>query len=360
MQCERKIEEEVLPVLPNIISNDLLRAIKGFVHNKYLLDKLVREEGGFCFAGELSGDGMGPQEATSFYRAIFPFVPVWRENGERFSALVPTCQTLGCSWRWRNRNLTPEARKKCLSLFTDPERGSFTGNSVERADFMWVEKLGLVLPNEGKNRVDFLREEQIEMIPARVSAYDYPDASRIVLYRVKLHEKYEYWAVLDGRWVERLNHPFWATPVLYAYGVPKDQQWPLTFPPQWEVLEGFNSPSGNPDFLNEDIVDLQRITLVNADRQEVLPCSQMDLRVTQLRSKSIVWWWIGSFFASLICISLMPHTWFVNLGIFAGFILGTTLGMGLFYFLPLLRTTRAILKQEWLGTRISHRQESRH
>lgn len=347
MGNEMAIKTDQLPMLQDTVSERLHHAIKMFVHNKYLLDKAVMKDGGHCLGGELYGGRLGPQEGPSFYRLVFPFAPKWGSGGERFSALVPTCQTLGCNWKQRNQRPEPEKCKEYVTFFTDPARGSITGYSPEQADYMWIRPLGLVLPNEGKNRVDFLREEQVELIPARVSEHDYPAASRIVLYRVKVHGKHECWAVLDGRWIERVNHPSWATPVLNAYGVSIDQQWPSEFPVEQDIVEGFNRPSGNPDFLNKDIVDLDRIALNRVRQQEVMLCSHLDLRAIQLRSKSFVWYWMGSFFVSLVGMSFLPHTLFIDLGILAGLVFGTAFGAGLLYRLPLFRATRATLAQEW-------------
>ncbi len=346
MGNETTFETEALEILQNTASAELLNAVNGFVHNKYLLDKAVQEDDGYCFADELGGKGDGPQGGTSFYRLVFPFAPV-SSDGNRFSALVPTSQTLGCSWKWRRCDLTPEKRESYLTFFTDPARASLTGYAEERADFMWIRPLALVLPCEGKNRVDFLREENIGLIPARVSEYDYPAPSRMTLYQVKVYGRQECWAVLDGRWVERVNHPSWASPVLNAYGVPINEKWPPEFPEVNEVIEGFNHPSGNPDFWNKEIVDLERITSKRIRQQEVLTCSLFELRTIRLRSKSLVWCWIVTLFASLILLACLPHTWLVRGASLLGFMFGTAFGVGLLYFCQPFQTTRATLEEDW-------------
>lgn len=335
-----------MQILPCTISDELLRTIKSFVYNKYLLDKAVSEDGGVCFIGALHDGSMGPLDGPSFYRAVFPFVPTWERASDRFSAFIPINQSLGCSWKWRNRNLTPELREKYLSFFTDPERANLTGHSYDKADFMWIRPLGLVLPHEGKNRVDFLREQLIEMIPARVSQYDYPPASRIILYRVNVQSKCEYWAVLDDRWVERVNHPSWANPVLAAYGVLIKHQWPPKLPTVQDVSEGFNHPSGNPDFLNNDIVDLEQISLHKVRKHEVLHCSLSDFRALRLRNKSLVWYCMGAVLVSLIIICLIPYSWLIGLGVFVGVLLGFVFGVCVMFFYSLFQTARMILEQD--------------
>nr|WP_295784082.1 hypothetical protein [Rhodoferax sp.] len=336
---------EALQHLPSAVSDRLRSAAKQFVKSKYLLDKAIAIEGGKCLAGELSGSQGSPDVGTSFFLSVFPFAYGWKFKGAKFSTLVQTELTLGCSWKWRGRELTPEERKARLEFFTtlEPQVRIRAG---QEATYFWIRSLGLLLPNEGKNRVDFLREEGIESIPALVAEVEYPDPDRIVLYQVKAAGRQECWAVLDGRWVQRVPHPSWAKPLLDAYGVQEEQRWPLAFPQIDEVLKGFERPSGHPDFASEDIVDLEQIASSIVRKQEIVLCSLMEIRSIRIRSMSSVFYWLGALTASLVCMFFLPKEWTVGLAVWAGIVFGLCAGSSLMYVAPMLRTTRATIDQD--------------
>jgi len=340
MRNEIIIEPGALQVLSNELPNELHTAILELVYNKYLLDKIISEHGNTRLAGALYDGCYGPHEATSFYRLVFPFIPLWNRSGDTFSALVPTQQVIGASWRWRTKNVEQAKRDTLLAKLRDPKNASKT--YFERAQYMWIRPLGLVLPHEGKNRVDFLRDMGLEHIPACVTPYDYPASDRLAQYRVKVHGRTEYWAVLDGKWVERLAHPEWAMPILKAYGVSEGQKWPDEFPSVDNVVAAFGTPTGNPAFLSDAIVNLEKLAADSTFRAETVCCSVLDLKA--LRFRPSFWlYWLGIFLICIVAMCLLPSTW-TTTRIIVGVGYGTCLGTLMAYVIPGFWTVRAALK----------------
>lgn len=328
------------------IPEALRNAAENLVCSKYVLDKVVGKNHAPCLQSELSrGHFFGPCEGPDFFRSVFPFVPMWG-GGSDFAALVPTSLTLGCSWRWRGEHLSERERQNYFDRFTDPPPNSLSTHT----GYLWIRPLGLLLPCEGKNRVDFLREENVDWFPASVTESDYPDAARLVLYSVNVHGQEQCWAVLDGRWVERVAHPDWALPVLRAYGVLVEQKWPYSFPSVQDVAAGFDRPDGLPNFLNHSVVDLDRVAKERASQNALVACTYMELRgIVRLKSYAIVGWWLGILIVSLLVSSYLLRSWdwSVALAIMTGVGLGATLLPFILLDRPIFQTTRAMTSQHW-------------
>lgn len=293
-----------LQPLPSIEAPALRDAVRHLVGQKYLLDQIA--DGRIALPGTLSTGGYGPHEPICFFSLLFPFVPTWNRIGEKFPALVPTAQTFGCSWRWRGRHLSSEERAITLEKVIGPENA--TRAHRERAEYFWIRPLGLVLPHEGKNRVDFVREMYGELIPALVATYDYPSADRMKYFRVQVNGRLEYWAVLDERWVQRMGHPEWVVPVLEAYGVIEGSGWPDAYCDVAEVALSFGTPSQNPDFLGEEMVDLEAVKAKRDHLSEVVPCAVVDIKSFDIAPKV----WIFCIASCLICMGgllLLPASW---------------------------------------------------
>lgn len=322
-------------------------SIRTLVQSKYVLDKVVRSSGALYLCGELRGDDhYGPLEGPDFFRQVFPFVPTFEGITDSFAALVPTNQTLGCSWRWRDEDLSDDRREHYFERFTNPPPKSLRTHT----GYLWIRPFGLLLPVEGKNRVDFLREKNIEWFPAWVTECDYPEPSRLVLYSVKVFGQYECWAVLDGRWVERVTHPSWSKPVLRAYGVSVDQKWPHQFPSVHSVVTEFEWPENHPGFMNDDVLDLQRIAKEIASNNAVVPCSFMELRgAVRLRSLSLVGYWLGVLTLSLLAVTYLLRSWdwAMAFAILAGAGMGASFLPFVLFDRPIFRTTRAMTNQRW-------------
>ena len=165
----------------------------------------------------------GPEQPQEFFRARFPFFEVLldppRERPVRADA--PTAQTLGCSWSWRAGDEAPEVQQELLRKLQRPPM------DTDDVHYLWIRNLGLYIPREGKNRVDFFREHGVEMIPAFVTPCTYPAPERFGVYEMGLGEQRQIWIVLDGNFAQPAPVCFGEIEALWqAYGVAPSRRWP--------------------------------------------------------------------------------------------------------------------------------------
>ncbi|UKD18052.1 hypothetical protein L3V59_42005 (plasmid) [Burkholderia aenigmatica] len=321
------------------ISPELRAEIRHLVDAKYDVDALACHSPAGRRLTEPFHDGAyGPRIGTSFFRTVLPFSDL-EPCGEAFSALVPTSQTIGASWRWTTDTVPKAERPALLSLLQDPVRA--TADDFERADFIWIKPLGLFLAHEGKNRVGFFRDMGAQWIPAHVAPYDYPAAERLAIYAVEHARQNVYWAVLDGQLLEPINHPDWALPVLRAYGVREHRQWPRSFPRIDVTAAAIAARLINPISSRPAPLDLQLVLEKDAYESEDIPCSLFDIDPVR-----IPW----RFLAAMTCITLvalilvenLPPDW-SNLRIASGIIAGIGMGGMLAPLFKLFRLPRRLV-----------------
>ncbi|WP_236467769.1 hypothetical protein [Pseudomonas syringae] len=330
------------------ISDRLSRVAATLVRNKYLVDKAVSADCGAMLARDLHGGGYGPHEGSSFLAKVIPFLQVGDDSQTSFQALVPTAHTLGCSWRWRPTSVKPEKVSRLRDQLTDTQ--ALVDGTLNTCQYTWIKPLGLIAPSEGKNRVDFLREQGEEVIPANVYERTYPSADRITLYKIKSSGFKDTWAVLDGRWVQKLWNPSWTIPLLEAYGVRTDESWPSTFPNPKLVVSalfehpGDMSPLGHPDLGTAVIVDLDTITAREMHQSEEIDCNLVDLKYV---SHDIRIWFAAAlaFVIGVIMLGAVPNEW-LQVKVAAGIVIGMAMGAA---FVPLvlkLKTSRRNVKHQ--------------
>jgi len=300
-------------------------AVQSIVTNKYLIDCAVGDSGARMLAGDLHDGSYGPHEPLPFLSRILPFSHTCKrtDNGtpDFLNASVPTANTLGCSWRWRGKSLSPAERQKCLSRTTDFQ--SMVDRHGDIACYGWVKPLGIFLPSEGKNRVDFLREEGVATIPAKVFEMTYADPGRLAIYRIKLFGFETTWAVLDGRWVEQVSHPTWTIPLMRAYGVEISDKWPDAFPHPDQVQHAFfqrpgvTSPLGNPDAVDASMVDLDTLASINDFESARIKSTLLHLKDTQINHRLLAASFLVAI-ASLILVGTLPETLLDLRLVFAG------------------------------------------
>lgn len=332
------------------VTDDLNRAVQAVVRNKYLMDVAVADHGASMLARDLHDGALGPHEPLPFLCHILPFYRACERVDDGTPtyefALVPTSNTLGCSWRWRRTSLSESDLESCRDKLTDFV--AMADGKVDDATYAWVKPLGIFAPCEGKNRVDFFREEGIESIPARVFEWTYPEASRIEIYDVKKGGFSGVWAVLDGRWVEPVPNPTWTLPLLRAYGAKTAERWPASFPEPEQVQLAFfqrpgtTSPLGNPDFGEVPVADLHTIMAIQNFKSQPVRIAPIELRHVKIDHRV----WLFSLAAALIaCVLLvaLPSQW-TNARVIAGIALGSALAVGVTpYMVPFMTTKRGAL-----------------
>jgi hypothetical protein len=315
------------------------------VHCKYELDRAFAERGAQLLAGGLHDQELGPAEPMPFLRRVLPFLNEGEEHNGSELVMVPTSHTLGCSWRWRPRNLDLKQRAEAAKKLTDLD--SLSKKPAERASYICFPELGIVAPSEGKNRVDFFREEGLAAIPAMVSIRTYPGPERIRIYEVKERAFERTWAVLDARWLEEISHPSWALPLLRAYGVEVAKSWPSTFPRPELVHSAFferGGPStgiGRRGFGDENTVDLDFLQDRMARQEEIVRCAASD--IADVRISRRLWAAaMATLLAGLAVWMLTPESWSLAKGA-GGILVGAAFGASFIALAPIIRAPQRLV-----------------
>ncbi len=333
------------------ISEKLTQTVHSIVHSKYLMDCAVKDHGATMLAPNLFDSGYWPLEPMSFLAQILPFRLTCERTDDGSPdyqyALVPTANTLGCSWRWRGKHLDPVTAEQMLKQLTDFD--ALTREEIDKAIYCWIKPLGIFAPSEGKNRVDFLRERGVTSIPAKIFEWTYPQPERIVLYTVKEGAFEATWAVLDDRWVETVEYPSWTIPLLAAYGV-KLKVWSDAFPRPEYIQRAFfqrpgvTSPLGHPDWDKAAVVDLDTINAIHSFQEEAVITTVFELKETKIDHR--VWQFgIAVALTAGIALAALPESW-VEIRIIAGMAFGAAImGSVMPYMTPFVKTRRKALRK---------------
>ncbi len=237
------------------LSDELISAAQNFAALKFDIDMLGRSRPKDIPAdlhGPMNGGEYGPHFSSSFFTAIIPFFPRNVDSQEATVYAVPVAHTLGCSWRWwpdykSSIKDASEIRTHILSEF-----------GASRTAYTWVYELGLCLPGEGKNRINFCRHHGIETLPARVYVEHYPSADRMEIINLSVAGGRDVWAILDNRYVQKVSHYTYALPLLRAYGVKVSEAWPEELPPVHTLLQHARKCT-NDSLFHRNVIDLQAV-----------------------------------------------------------------------------------------------------
>ncbi|TQI77562.1 hypothetical protein FHU12_5432 [Serratia marcescens] len=204
--------------------------------------------------GPMRGGEYGPYFGMCFFNSIMPFMPRDSETQTPETLLIPVAQTLGCSWRWwPDRYLSKKDEEKIKSHI-------FSEYGISSTSYTCIPELGLFLPHEGKNRVNFCRHHNIDDIPARVYTHHYPKAERMAIYIVNIAGGKDFWSILDGRYIQKISHFSFAWPLLRAYGVTIKHQWPTELPPLKDIL-AHSETSKETEIFYEHVIDVEKIRI---------------------------------------------------------------------------------------------------
>lgn len=267
--------------------NDMTSVAKRFVDLKYEIDCLGRifpcaipnDLHGSACCGEY-----GPELPYSFISNIIPFMSmVDFSSGERFISLVPTSLTLGCSWRiWPDPNINKE---EALLIYN-------TLNSdyeVDSTSYTYIPELEIYIPHEGKNRVNFCRYHGFDYIKAKVETAHYPSPDRLKIYYVLIPGGVDVWAVLDGKYMQKINHYAYALPFMRQYGVEIFDGWPDSYPDISTIVQFSKKEYTNHDNIHNlnNVINLDKITQKIQLKQELekwgdeyVNCSLMDISLS--------------------------------------------------------------------------------
>lgn len=148
----------------------------------------------------------------SFLQVVVPFLDWEESQSERFAALVDPRHVLGASIKGKPHHIAEEDIAARIENYSS----NFTG--FNRAHYTWYKPLGILTAHEGKHRVAFMRKHGNQPIAAWVDEQDYPEAKRIQLIEPAKRQD-EWFALLDGRYLQVLRRPCTSRALLQAYGV---------------------------------------------------------------------------------------------------------------------------------------------
>lgn len=317
------------------ISDALRDEIRTLVDAKYLVDKLARSAAGRRLTADFHDGAYGPRHGTEVFRTVLPFSDLVFK-GKTFDALVPTAQVIGASWRWTTPSVPEEERETLLANLLDP---ASVNVGLERAEIIWIEPLGLFLAHEGKNRVGFFRDMRADWFPARVSSYDYPAPNRLVVYEVERADHTSYWAVLDDKMLESIQHPEWALPVLRAYGVPVSREWPSHFP-SIDTTAAAIAEHGidRPTAASTEALNLLLVLAKEDFQTEEITCSLINIEPIKV-SRRYSALMVGISFAAFVMLVELPLEW-DNIRLLTAMVFAVPVGVMMAFVLPWLKLPR--------------------
>ncbi|MFU5275027.1 hypothetical protein ACM7YY_09885 [Pseudomonas aeruginosa] len=302
---------EVAPIHLGV-SDALNHAAQRMVLNKYIMDRAVKDYRASMLARDLCDYGPIPHEPTPFLYRVLPFFFLSSKTSKPCPALVPTSNTLGGSWKRSMKNFDYDDVPAMADKLTDAKK--MLDGSLGATHYDWIKPLGLIAPSEGKNRVDFLRGQGIDYIPALVTEHSYPSPERLSLYSIKVNGFSAIWAVLDGRWVTGVENPSWTLPVMEAYCVAVSASWPSDFPAPELVIQALFGPRGtttalgHPDAPEEPIVDLDTLKATEAYMNEPMSANLANLNNARVDPR---FWLITASLTilGLFGLAVAPDTW---------------------------------------------------
>lgn len=230
---------EQFPELPmlELGNKEVVNAAKHFVKSKYALDAFNETRYGAPLV-EVFYSGFDTHGGFHPFAAAYHFLPFYRYQrsqtplGQPYMALVPTSMIVGQSWKWSPENLNDETQNRVIQR---THKAVADNNQQDLAQYCYIKPLGIVLAHEGKNRVALFSEKDLPYIPAQVWEEDYPDATRIRIFELED----VCLAVLDNRYVDKVNSLEFIRKLVTAYGVTIEKEWPSEYPALSYVIQSF-------------------------------------------------------------------------------------------------------------------------
>ena len=117
---------------------------------------------------------------SSFLAVVVPFLDSERDPVyQPFEAMVDCRQVLSASIKGMPHNIPPERVSQVIEHYSTHHK-----DYLSKAQYWWYQPLGILVANEGKHRVAFMREHGDLPIAAKVTPKSYPAPERIKLVEV--------------------------------------------------------------------------------------------------------------------------------------------------------------------------------
>ncbi|MRV70603.1 hypothetical protein GJ700_02570 [Duganella sp. FT92W] len=272
-----------IAVLRTECSPQVSAAALEFVDIKNELDRLSRSAAGArivaqCYPTDYPNQTIAPFDFISTLLPFFKYCRPASTRVRRYKALVPTNMVIGDSWRWRPEHLNETKRAKAIQTTYD----AFAASSPEHAKtecprYFFIVPLGIVAAHEAKNRVALFRELAIPHIPALVSEESYPAADRIRIFSLPDADL----AVLDGRFVERVQMLHLSTRLLNAYGISVETHWPEDYPEPARFICELNRPRYH-DVTSPIVADMYQLNIDSQAEQFEVRATLMEIEAARL------------------------------------------------------------------------------
>jgi len=152
------MDEHIKSVDLSSLTHAMSIAARAFVDLKFQIDTKARK------SPESIPQGLyGSMRGDDFFNCVLPFCSQKWMVDEPELLYVPVTHTLGGSWRWwpDDRFINDHDERKIRDHIFSPF-------GIVETSYTFIPELGLFLPGEGKNRVNFCRYHNIEHIPAKV------------------------------------------------------------------------------------------------------------------------------------------------------------------------------------------------
>ncbi len=195
------------------VSDRMMGASRALCSIKFSMDMSSR----YYFEQEYQNDWMDSGGTCAFWghsflRIVVPFLDWEESQSARFKALVDPRYVLGASIKGKPQHVPEEEIADRIESYST----NFTWSN--KALYTWYKPLGILTAHEGKHRVAFMRTHGNKPIAAWVDEQNYPAAKRIQLIEPARRQD-EWFALLDGRYLQVLQRPYTSVALLREYGV---------------------------------------------------------------------------------------------------------------------------------------------
>lgn len=253
------------------VSPALEDVVRGLADLKLALDRFSRDDTGQPFLNDWFDSRTGTCAFTGheFLQRIVPFLDHSEAMGSTFRAYVDPAFVLGASINGRPESIRGDDVARRRARYAR----EFDVIYLHRAEYHWIEQLGIVWAHEGKHRVAFMRAHGEPAIAAWVTRRSYPDPGRIVLVE-PTDDRMVWFAILDGRYLQLVPRPALTQRLLSAYGVQTVRWRDLEDPPSERFVRHaiVDWQQRLPSYSNADcVLDLHVIRDEERRARELVP-----------------------------------------------------------------------------------------
>lgn len=196
------------------IPANMVSAVEWLSGLKVDLDRYCRSDLGKDFVGDVVHARLTcSMFPLQFLSRIIPFLWPASKEAAKYPAYVSPFLVVGASIHGYPEDIREDEVKERIHKY------SSCFSSENLSCYMYFKPLGFIVAHEGKNRVAFMRKHQQPKLAVNISEYGYPEPERIKLVCRKTAHEAQYWAVLDGKLIQKVMLPSLTTRIMEDYGV---------------------------------------------------------------------------------------------------------------------------------------------